>query len=356
MDKTRLLKLLDLHKADALVSEAPQTRLWYAKVETSDGYIVVEKDKATLFVDNRYIEYAKKTAKNVEVKLLAGDNLKNFFKEKRFKKVLLEENYLTKQLTKHLLSLMDLKEENVAWVHGQELRVVKSKEEVKTLQEVVDLSLKSYNQLMAWLRSKLDKKEKVTEKHAAAKLAYFMQINGCSKEGFDSIVATGKNAAEPHHHPTDDVIEDNEILKVDFGGLYKGFCADITRTSFLGDRAKAKDPKVLEVLQIVEEAAKAGRDAVRPGVLASDIDLVCRNYIKAKGYENYFLHSTGHGLGIDVHELPVVSFRGETVLEPGMVITVEPGIYLEGLTGARIEDDVLVTETGRRVLSRKDEN
>ncbi|MFL1037948.1 M24 family metallopeptidase, partial [Mycoplasmopsis synoviae] len=94
---------------------------------------------------------------------------------------------------------------------------------------------------------------------------------------FDSIVATGKNAAEPHHHPTDDVIEDNEILKVDFGGLYKGFCADITRTSFLGDRGKAKDGKVLEVVEIVEEAGKGGREGVRPGVLASDIDLVCRN-------------------------------------------------------------------------------
>ncbi|MFL1037647.1 M24 family metallopeptidase, partial [Mycoplasmopsis synoviae] len=116
--------------------------------------------------------------------------------------------------------------------------------QVETLQEVRDLSLKSYDQLMGWLRSKLGKREKLSGRHAGAKLAYFMQINGCSKEGFDSIVATGKNAGEPHHHPTDDVIEDNEILKVDFGGLYKGFCADITRTSFLGDRAKAKDAKV----------------------------------------------------------------------------------------------------------------
>ncbi|SYV97839.1 Xaa-Pro aminopeptidase [Mycoplasmopsis edwardii] len=185
-------------------------------------------------------------------------------------------------------------------------------------------------------------------------LNFLLKKHGGDKEGFDEIIASAASSAEPHHHPTDKLIEDNNLLKVDFGAKYKGYTADITRTFFIGDEAKA-NPKAKEILQIVKEAAALGRKAVRPGVKTSDIDRICRDYIASKGYAEYFTHSTGHGLGIDVHELPSVSSRAETVLEPGMIITVEPGIYIEGLGGARIEDDVLVTENGYYVFSRPDE-
>ncbi|WP_036464090.1 M24 family metallopeptidase [Mycoplasmopsis sturni] len=349
MDRKRLDLLFKNTKVDALISEAPQTRLWYANVQTSDGLIVIEKDKATLFVDGRYIEYAKAKAKNVEIILMQGDAVQQWFNKRKLNKIALEKNYLVKDWENRILKLTNLSSNDVTWIDGQELRIVKSPEEVQKMQEVINISLKAYDEFIQWV------KPGITEKEAAAKLNYLLKMHGADKEGFDEIIASAANSAEPHHHPTDKVIEDNSLLKVDFGALYQGYTADITRTSVIGDRSKV-NPELLKILQIVEEAAKKGRDFVKPGIKASEVDKVCRDYIIEKGYGDKFVHGTGHGLGIDVHELPYVSSRGDFVLEPGMIITVEPGIYIEGLGGARIEDDVLVTEEGRIILSRPEEN
>lgn len=348
MNRSRLDKLFTEHGVDAYISEAPQTRLWFAGVQTSDGLIVIEKDKATLFVDGRYIEYAQNHAKNVDIVLMQGNSTKEWFGKKGFKKIALDNNYLVKQVQDRILYYTG-KDVQIHWVDAQELRIVKDEKEIETLQKAINISLKAYDKLMEWL------KPGVTEKEAAAYLNYQLKLNGCQKEGFTEIIATGANSAEPHHHPTDKVIENNTLLKVDFGGEYNGYTADITRTIILGGEENAKDPKMVEILNIVKEAAAAGRKAVRPGIKTSEIDKICRDYIAEKGYGKYFVHSTGHGLGIDVHEYPNVGATSNFVLEPGMVITVEPGIYIEGLGGARIEDDVLVTENGHRVLTRPNE-
>ncbi|VEU74750.1 Xaa-Pro aminopeptidase [Mycoplasmopsis citelli] len=346
MDRKRLDKMFENLKVDAYISEAPQTRLWYAGVQTSDGLIVIEKDKATLFVDSRYIEYCQKHAKNVEVVLMTGDVLKKWFDNKKFNSIVLENNYLVKNWENRIVSLV--KPQQVQWVDAQDLRIIKSAEEIEKMQKVIDISLAAYEEFIQWV------KPGVSEKEGAAMLNFLMKKHGADKEGFDEIIASGASSAEPHHHPTDKLIEDNSLLKVDFGALYKGYTADITRTTILGDKNKA-NPKMLEILQIVEEAAYLGRKNVKPGIKASEIDKICRDYIISKGYGDYFLHGTGHGLGIDVHEFPNVSSRSDYILEPGMIITVEPGIYLEGIGGARIEDDILVTETGRYVFSRPNE-
>ncbi|AWX70344.1 aminopeptidase P family protein [Mycoplasmopsis anatis] len=347
MNRTKLEQLFKTKEIDAYVSEAPQTRLWYAGVQTTDGVIIIEKNNAYLFVDGRYIEYVSKNAKNVEVKLMVGTTLKDFFKQKQYKHVAFDENYLTKTVENWLNKLIN--PEKVTWINAQHLRINKSEHELELMQKTVDISLKSYEQLMEWVQPGM------TEKEVAAKLNYLLKLNGAEKESFDEIVATGSSSAEPHHHPTDKKLEFGSLLKIDFGALYKGYSADITRTSILGGEKNVKDPKMLEILNIVKEAARLGRASVKPGMKASEVDKVCRDYIESKGYGEYFVHSTGHGLGIDVHELPSVSKISETILEPGMIITVEPGIYIEGLGGARIEDDVLVTETGHYVFSRPNE-
>ncbi|QGZ97855.1 M24 family metallopeptidase [Mycoplasma sp. NEAQ87857] len=347
MDRRKLDQMFDQLGVEVLISEAPQTRLWYANVQTTDGFIAIEKNKATLFVDGRYIEYARKHAKNVDIVLIKGNSMSEWFKNRNYQKIALEKNYLTKSVENRIMSMVNPKE--VHWVNAQELRIVKSKEEIQKMQEVIDISLKAYDEFMQKVQPGM------TEKEAAALLNYLLKTNGADKEGFDEIIATGASSAEPHHHPTDKKLEEGQLLKVDFGALYQGYTADITRTSILGGEDKAKDPKMLEILNIVKEAAYEGRKAVRPGIKSSEIDKICRDYIASKGYGEYFVHSTGHGLGIDVHELPNVSSVAEWVLEPGMIITVEPGIYIEGLGGARIEDDVLVTETGHYVFSRPNE-
>lgn len=343
MNNKRLLKMFERTGAEVLISEAPQTRLWYANVQTTDGFIAIEKDKATLFVDGRYIEYAQKYAKNVEIVLIQGTNMQDWFKARNFKKVALEKDYLIKDVEERIINIVN--PEELLWVNGQELRIVKSQEELKLMQKVVDISLAALDEFKTWV------KPGITEKEAAAMLNFLLKNHGADKEGFDEIIASGPSSAEPHHHPTDKLIEDNNLLKVDFGAKYKGYTADITRTFVIGDQSKV-NPEALKILEIVKEAAALGRKAVRPGIKVSEIDKICRDYITKKGYGQYFTHSTGHGLGIDVHELPNVSTRSNTILEPGMIITVEPGIYIEGLGGARIEDDVLVTEDGYYVFSR----
>lgn len=347
MDRKELDKLFKNEKIDALVSEAPQTRLWYSGIQTTDGYIIIEKNKAHLFVDGRYIEYCRANAKNVEVHLLSGTSLQDFFDKKAYKTVAFEKDYLKYEMYEKLNSM--IKPKKIVWIAGQLLRIRKSADELENMQKTVDITLAAYDELMKWV------KPGVTEKEVAAYLNYLMKKHGAQKESFDEIVAIGPSAAEPHHHPTDRKLEEGQLFKCDFGALYKGWSADITRTCILGGEKKAKNPELVKILKIVMEAAKAGRDAVRPGIKAKEIDKICRDYITKAGYGKYFVHGTGHGLGIDVHELPYVNSKGDITLEPGMIITVEPGIYVEGLGGARNEDDVLVTETGHYVFSRPEE-
>lgn len=345
MNKNRLNKLFLEKNIEAVVSPAPQTRLWYSKVQTTDGWIIIEKNKAYLFVDGRYIEYARNNAKNVEVRLLTQTSLIDFFNEKGYKKIAIEKDYVLYSQYQQILKLV--KPTTVGLILGKELRIQKSEEELELMQKTVDISLQAYDELIKWI------KPGQTEKEVAAYLNYLLKKHGADKESFDEIVATGANSAEPHHHPTDKKIEVGDLLKIDFGALYKGYSADITRTIIFGGEENVKDKKAVEILNIVKEAAKKGRDAVKPGIKASEIDRICREYITEKGYGEYFVHSTGHGLGVDVHELPSVGSKSDYILEPGMIITVEPGIYIEGLGGARIEDDVLVTNNGHYVISRK---
>lgn len=350
MHKGKLDELFDSKKIDVLISESPQTRRWFSEVSTTDGWLVIEKDNATLFVDGRYFEYAKKNSRNVDLVLLEKDSLVNFFANKKYKNVAIESDYLTVQNLERIKSLFPyLSDENFVSIKAQELRIIKTKDEVDLIQKAVDISLEALEKVKEYLQ------EGISELEIDHKLNYLMKRLGADKEGFENIVAFAENTAMPHHHPTNKKLKKGDIVKIDFGAQYKGYTADITRTFIFEneENPNVTNPKLREILQIVEEAAQAGRDAVKPGIKASEIDLICRKYIIDKGYGQYFVHGTGHGIGLDVHEFPSVSSKSDVVLEQGMCLTVEPGIYIEGLGGARIEDDLLVTNDGHIVLSRK---
>lgn len=354
MVKDELINTFEEKQLDAIISEDFQTRLWYADVMTTDGYLIIEKNNAYLFVDSRYIEYAKNNAKNVEVILLKKDVLADFLANKNYQRIGYLANYLTDEILTRIKGFSPNSE--FLAIDGKTLRIKKSEQEIAKIQKAVDISLEAYEKVKPFLTIG------ITEKEIAAKMNYIMKRLGADKESFDEIIAFGPSSAEPHHHPTDRKLENGDIIKMDFGAWYQGYSADITRTFIheidVESPHNPQDPKLAEILEIVKTAAKMGRDAVKPGILSSEIDKICRDYISSQGYGSFFAHSTGHGLGIDVHEQPNVSSNTNNsfVLKPGMVITVEPGIYIPGLGGARIEDDVLVTETGRRVLSRPEEN
>ncbi len=312
----------------------------------SEGYIILERNHATLFVDARYYEYAKKEAKNVEVMLMEGESFENFVKSRNFGTIAIESDYL--EVTHYNKIKNMVPNASLINIKGQELRMLKDATEVAKIQKAVDISLEAFEKLKVFIV------EGISELEIDNKLNYLMKRLGADKESFESIVAFGSNSAMPHHHPTTRTLKDGDIVKIDFGCYFKGYASDITRTMiYKKNPSTIVDQKLEEILKIVEEAARRGREAVRPGISSKNIDDICRNYITEMGYGNFFVHSTGHGLGIDFHELPNVSNKMPMILEPGMVITVEPGIYIENLGGARIEDDVLITETGHLVLSRK---
>lgn len=343
MNKTNLNKIFKKNKLDAYIALDMQTRLWYTDLQTSDGYLFIEKRGATLFVDGRYIEVAKKEAQNVKVELLTQENLTKFLDSKSWSNIGISSNYVTLSQKKMLENL--IKERNWVEIDGHELRIIKSSHEVEYIQKAAKIALKALKDTKEYIR------DGVKEKEVEARLIYNLRKYGAAKESFDAIVVSGPRGALPHGKPTDKKLKNGELVTIDFGAIYNGYCSDITRTFHVGE---VTDPKLLEIEKVLKQAQRRGVKAIKPGITTGDIDKICRDYITAKGYGKYFVHSTGHGLGIDVHELPYVSSRKEMSrkLEPGMVITVEPGIYIEGLGGIRIEDDVLVTEKGYKVLSK----
>jgi len=188
-----------------------------------------------------------------------------------------------------------------------------------------------------------------TEAELALELDHQMRLLGASGPSFDTIVASGPNAAKPHAKPSDRPIAPGELVVVDYGATFQGYRSDTTRTIWWGE---APSKKAQEVLAAVLESQSAGVAALRPGIEAREVDAVCREILERAGFLEYFNHGTGHGVGLDIHEDPPVAPRCSTVLLPGMVVTVEPGVYLPGLLGVRIEDTLVVTESGCDPLTK----
>jgi Xaa-Pro aminopeptidase len=222
------------------------------------------------------------------------------------------------------------------------LRKTKDASEIDTIRRAARIAEEAFKAIRRLIRPG------ITESELAATLILEMRKRGASGGSFDAIVAAGPASSLPHYRPGMTAVEWNQPLLFDWGARYNGYCSDITRTLLLGKPPK----KVREIYAIVLEAQLAAIDAIRPGVESHKVDAVARKIIKKAGYGKYFGHGLGHGIGRDIHELPVLrkNVKGEE-LRPGHVVTVEPGIYLPGVGGVRIEDDVLVTETGREVLT-----
>ncbi|WP_308574364.1 aminopeptidase P family protein [uncultured Methanosphaera sp.] len=215
----------------------------------------------------------------------------------------------------------------------EKARMIKTSDEIDKIRKSIEIASKSIYEI-DFTKS---------EKYAAATLEFNMNINGSNNPAFDTIVASAVRSSSPHSVPTDNKVE--TPIVVDWGARYDHYCSDITRTFIDTERQE-------EIWDIVLEAQKAAYDVVAPGVKCSDVDKAARDVIADYGYGDYFIHSTGHSFGLDIHESPNISFNNDSLLEENMVITIEPGIYIPGELGVRIEDDVLVSNNPE-VLTRK---
>jgi Xaa-Pro aminopeptidase len=221
------------------------------------------------------------------------------------------------------------------------LRIVKSKREIELIRLSVELNSQAFSRALANLRPG------VTESALAAEIDYQMGLLGAGKPAFDTIVASGPRSAQPHAQPTPNAIRPNRLLLIDMGASREGYASDMTRMAFLGKPGR----KVRGLYAAVLEAQLAAIDAVRPGIAAGDVDRAARQVLRASGLDRAFVHSTGHGLGLEIHEAPRLAAGVPTPLQAGMVVTVEPGVYFEGFGGIRIEDTVVVTSSGCQVLT-----
>ena len=351
----RLFKLLDEYNIDSLLA-IDKVNVKYivgTDVDYSLAYVLKE-GRIGIITPLLEFERASKSTWADEVYAYSPDNSgDNIVKASNFFEAFRELNSNIKNVGVSFskishLDYMRMKStlKNIEILNADELlsrsRIVKSQVEIKYLEkgaEVVDKGV--------W-KAVESIEENVSEKYIAYVSECYMKEIGADKVYDDLIVASGKHSALPHWRASDKKILKNEAITIDYVASYNGYHGDETRTIFLGN----PNEELKKIYEIVLSAQEEAIDNVREGIPAKVVDHIARNIIEKAGYGKYFIHSTGHGLGLEVHEKPTISTRDETILEKNMVITVEPGIYIPDLGGVRIEDDILVTSDGHKLLTR----
>lgn len=329
---------------DAVLLTSRENKYYTAGLYSGSGYVFLCQDETYVIVDGRY--YTDMKQKNQSDVVLLMEESKPYWKiinqlaaEKKIDSIGIENTMdlvTYRSIEKNLnVSLIDM--------DLTSLRAVKQTREIEEIKSACEIAVKAYDYIQSFIKIGM------TEKEVANELVYYMKKLGAEKESFDTIVLSGVRCALPHGKPSDKKIENGDFIVMDYGAVYHNYCSDITRTFQIG---KQCNEKLTEIYRVVLEAQKAAIAAIKPGKGCAEIDTIARNYITEKGYGDYFIHNLGHSMGILCHEEPRFSPKEKTVCKPGMVLTVEPGIYIEGLGGVRIEDDILVTEYGCEVLTK----
>lgn len=328
----------------AMLVASPINRRYLTGFTGSAGYVLITRDQSYLLTDFRYMTQAPEQAtgfKVVEHGSKVMDTVKELLDAEGIKSLGFEQEHITYAV--FISYTEQLKPVTLTPVSGlvEQLRIFKDREELQVMQRAAELADATFSHILDIVE--VGK----TEREIDLQMEMFMRSHGATSSSFDTIVASGERSALPHGVASERVIQGNEFITFDFGALLDGYCSDLTRTIAVGN----PDSKLKEIYDIVLEAQLHALDHIKPGMTGREADALTRDIITKYGYGEYFGHSTGHGLGMEVHESPRLSKASDDILEPGMVVTVEPGIYLPGLGGVRIEDDIVITETGIQILT-----
>ena len=317
---------------------------YYSGFTGTFAFLLISESKAIIITDSRYTLRAEEESPDYEIyKLKSGDNwIENSTNLAKTKIIGYEGDYVSV----NLLNQLQKKAEKInKWKDFSEKitlgRIIKSDEETEILQKTINISDSAFNNVSKKIVTGM------TEKDVGWEMEKEMRELGAESPSFDTIVASGINGSKPHHSPTDKLISDNEAITIDMGAKYKGYCSDLTRTIFIGD----PDEKFKKIYTTVLKAQLISMETAKPDMTGEEIDKIARDIITFEGYGEYFGHSLGHGVGIEIHENPGVGPNSKNNIKPGMVYTIEPGIYIENWGGIRIEDMVIMTENGNNLLS-----
>tara|TARA_B100000965_G_scaffold62429_1_gene48279 strand:+ start:16859 stop:17932 length:1074 start_codon:yes stop_codon:yes gene_type:complete len=311
----------------------------------SAGSVLILDNINHFFTDGRYIEQSKDQVKNCKIHIVGGNYFKyiadnNLIKERL--KIGFESEHISVSLFKNLCDAIN----NIQWIQCkgivEKIAAVKDQLEIQSLKTAIEITDEVFTQIIPEL------KIGATEKDISAKISYLFKMNGAEGDSYESIIGSGWLGALPHARPTDKKFESGDFVVMDFGALYNGYHADMTRTIVIG---KASD-KHKEIYNIVLESQLAGIKKAKAGITGAEVDNACRTVINQAGYGDKFIHSTGHGIGLEVHTYPRISSINKKALLENYVITIEPGIYLEGWGGVRIEDDCIINKNSCTPLNK----
>ena len=332
---------------DAALITSDVSRQYLLHFPSTAGYLLLSQERAVFLVDSRYTEKAEKTFSGCEIVLLTSvsKQLKEYFETWKVKTLAVESSFMTLREYNRFQKLfpeVEILRSNQFDNGLLKMRSVKSAEEIQRMKEAQEITDSVFEKICGFIAPG------VTEKEIAARMEYEMKLLGADGFAFDTIVVSGKNSSMPHGTPSSKKVEAGDFITMDFGAMLDGYMSDMTRTVAVG-KAGEEERRVYET---VLEAQQEAFNMIRPGAVCMDVDKAARTFIADAGYGGYFGHGLGHSLGVEIHESPAFNMSDLTELEPGMVLSVEPGIYLPGKFGVRIEDVIAVTENGFENLTK----
>jgi Xaa-Pro aminopeptidase len=326
---------------DGVMITSEANRRYYTGFASSAGTVLAFRDACYFLIDSRYVEAARQVVKTCRVILQEKryEQISDLLRFHRIKTLGIEGDTVTlggyRELTEKLPDVVIPMDSAVSKLISRQRRI-KSADEIASMRAAQAIAEKTYDHIRQIIRVGM------TEKEIALEMEMYSRQNGSEEAAFSFIVASGTNSSMPHAVPGGRRVESGDFITMDFGCTVSGYRSDMTRTLAVGEPSH----KQQEVYNLVLAAQLAALDAIKPGVVCKDVDKIARDIIDNSPYKGLFGHGLGHGVGLDIHESPNFNKSDETVLEPGMVLSVEPGVYLPGEFGVRIEDVVVITPDG----------
>ena len=345
--KNRIKKIREIindSEFDSLLIDSDVNRFYLTNFTGSAGRVLFTPENEYFISDFRYTEQAVNQTdgyKIVELNKDVVESINDILQRDGTEKL----GFESKTVNYYQYGKYDEKFKDIELISTEDLvkdlRMIKEENEIEMIKKAIEISDKAYEHILDFIEPGM------TEKEVALELEIFQKKLGGSKNAFDFIVASGKRSSMPHGVASDKVIKENELITLDFGTFYKGYCSDMTRTFVLGEA----NQKQKEIYNKVLEAQLAVIDKIKAGMSGVEADKIARDIIEDAGYGDNFGHGLGHGIGVEVHEGPTVSYKSEDVLKENSIVTDEPGIYIKDWGGVRIEDDLLITKDGCEVLN-----